>query len=855
MDSSFAPPEDVDMDSNEHKEEAWWGRFDLVGDPPPLSSGGPSASTRSEPGMVPCGTQNEGDHNETYNSSHVYREQKYDRRSHSNAVVHVHVHQRANSPLSSPSHTHVTPDRSQDSLYNPLPTPPTSDSDLSPRPGITGDEEQTRTRSHIYELLLLQCGLGFPLWMPSPRCTPDGEYELDIGDVGVFPANKDGIPEGVDPPCPLASRWFTIKKGYHPPETVLIRPARAISKQEAHAGAGFNVFTFRLSAEGGALLMLPQGGTLKKLEKTASFKERLRFHWRQWYDFAQGQVDLDDGQALYLVTGVERCATWAMASWDAVPNVACDELESLELTVDDTTGACSWAFPPVRCSTQSSDPPATANNPQSGPRETVFVRGFRIDRFDGSINQRPPGFSSQPGKGKDDNSDGHSNSRGGSSRDLSSFGDSSNLTFPTRYSCSGGGSSGASNPQSDSPDPLIDTTQIMELDLNRSDNEGVSVTHPCEVINKFAFELMSHMKPALDTGCVAFSHDDDWISILQDSDKGIPLETEIIRRICSQFKFAIGGNTIFTVSMTDLDKELLEKREAPSLQGLGDSIPVLLEFWAEDNVADDLSPGVLLSRSSVDYGTRDTGVELRSHKQDDAIHSRSPNMSDTATEPTEEPAWRRTLSAMGRRSPQYFCNVPGCTSQGFTQKHNLQYHLRSHLGMRSFECSCSRTFHSRSDLNRHARRTGHNAQPSESSTGHPIHDSVTRMPVETRISTRHSTPGSSFCSSDAQAIRVKMPSSAAATSLVSVSQQPERNHTQLRQSPIPYQRGTLIQAPGWSEHANTYPSVDVEPLAPEDQHSSPTYPAESISVSPHMAASFGSAYNVGRHIVSPGLSS
>ncbi|KAJ8072174.1 hypothetical protein PM082_015732 [Marasmius tenuissimus] len=477
------------------------------------------------------------------------------------AGVHVHVHQRANSPLSSPSHTHVTPDRSQNSLYNPLPTPPTSDSDLSPRPGITGDEEQTRTRSHSYELLLLQCGLGFPLWMPSPRCTPDGEYELDIGDVGVLshglpfntlfnitqsptsPANKDGIPEGVDPPCPLASRWFTIKKGYHPPETVLIRPARAISKQEAHAGAGFNVFNFRLSAEGGALLMLPQGGTLKKLEKTASFKERLRFHWRQWYDFAQGQVDLDDGQALYLVTSVES-------------NLRLQE--SLELTVDGTTGACSWAFPPVRCSTQSSDPLATANNPQSGPRETVFVRGFRIDRFDGSINQRPPGFSLQPGKGKDDNSDGHSNSRGGSSRDLSSFGDSSNSTFPTRYSCSGGGSSGASNPQSDSPDPLIDTTQIMELDPNRSDNEGVSVTHPCEVINKFAFELMSHMKPALDTGCVAFSHDDDWISILQDSDKGIPLETEIIRRICSQFKFAIGGNTTFTVSMTNLDKELLE---------------------------------------------------------------------------------------------------------------------------------------------------------------------------------------------------------------------------------------------------------------------------------------------------------
>ncbi|KAK1235024.1 hypothetical protein PQX77_001761 [Marasmius sp. AFHP31] len=682
---------DVDMDSESYdgKDETRRTQSDLAGcpsassprgaftsgtgcmpGPVPDSFAGPSTSLDTSTPVKPhhksndWNTQNDGDCNETYNSSYVYREQKYDRRAHGNAVVHVHVHQRANSPPTSPPHDRDTSDFSKNSFHASLLTPPTSDSDSSPQSGIFGnvDEEQTRTRSHIYELLLLQCGLGFPLWMPSPRCTPDGEYELDIGDVGVLshglpfntlfnitqsptsPANKDGIPEGVNPPCALASRWLTIKQGYHPPETVLIRPARAISRQEAQASVEFNSFTFHLSTEGGALLMLPQGGTLKRLEKTAGFKERVRHHWRQWYDFAEDQVDLDDGQALYLVTGVEKCTTWAMASWDAVPNIACDELGSLELTVDGTTGACSWAFPPARCSTQSSDSLIT-NSPQSG-QETIFVRGFRIDRFNGSMGLQPPGFSSRPGKEKDNG--GGSTFRGNDLRDLPSFDSSVNPSSSTRYECSGGGGSGALNPQSDALDPLIDNKQILELNLNLSDNEKNFATHPCEAINKFAFELVSHIKPALlNTGCVVISHDDDWINIIQESDEGIPPEAEIIRRICSNFKFALEGDTIFPVSMTDSDMELLRQREAPSLQGLGGVIPALLEFWEDTTV--------LTTRPSADF-TRDMGMELHRYSQDNSTHSRSLRLSSTTKAPTEEPAWLEDPSAINygssaQRSP------------------------------------------------------------------------------------------------------------------------------------------------------------------------------------------------------------
>ncbi|KAJ8072181.1 hypothetical protein PM082_015739 [Marasmius tenuissimus] len=603
-------------------------------------------------------TLNDGDQNETYNGSRVSRNRRYDRRSHSNAVVHVHVHDQgaggfyressrsARRVSTSSSNSHVALRSSEDTLSNPMPTPPVErplsqslsrssssmsresgspsantsritsrtsqdtlydstlrssfNSDLSLRPRKKG-KERTRTRSRRYESLLFECGLGFPLWIPSPRCTPDGEYMPEIGDVGVFShglpfntifnitqfrtslANRDGIPEGVDPPCPLESRCVTIKKRYHQPRTTLFQPEGAISRQTERTGDRSSVFTFDLSAEGGALLMLPRGGTLQKLEKTSEFKKRIRLYWRQWYDFADGKVDLDNGQALYLATGVERCSAWAMAAWDSISSYSYDELGSLELTVDEHTGACSWAFPPARCSTQTSDPPTPYSSHSN--QETVFIRGFRIDRFDGNINLRSPALSLRPGNERDGDSDDDSSSRGSNSRDPPPFGESSsNPSLSAGSSRSGSGRFRVSNAQSDFLDPPKNRAQILELNLNLSSDEDDLITHPCEIINKFAFELLSRVKPTLlDSGCVAFSHDEDWISIIRDSDEEFPSDVEIVRRICSKFQFTIDGDAIYTVAMSDSDKGLLERRETSRFHNHASGIPVLVVFAESDS--------------------------------------------------------------------------------------------------------------------------------------------------------------------------------------------------------------------------------------------------------------------------------
>ncbi|KAK1215415.1 hypothetical protein PQX77_021979 [Marasmius sp. AFHP31] len=580
------------------------------------------------------GTQNHGDRNETYNRSHVFKRRKIDERTQSNAEIHNHFHFNsrerslsASRPSTIPSAS-LAPHSSKDILSAPTPSPPSGLSDaqqtstmpsrtsstislnsqktlINPMPTPSSHEldalQQTEgknwTRSQRYENLLLRCGIGFPLWRPSPRHTADGEYVLDIGDVGVLihdhpfntlfsvtqprdsPANRDGIPEGVDPPCVLKPRSITINREYHLPKTVLVRPEGAISKQVLVAGdssSEHSVINFQLSDAEGALLMLPQGGTLHTLVTTTELRERIRLHWRDWFAFAEGKVDLEEGQALYLVTGMERCSAWAMAAWDSIWSYVRDESSSLQLTVAEATGACAWAFAPARCSTQSLSSQAPNSTSGSTPfqdQETVFTRGFRIDRSDGSISSRSPTILSvRSGKERDDDH-GDSNSRGSGSQDPPTSDDSPSKGPSSHPSISGDDRTGPSNSQSTSLNHLTDKAQVLELELtpNLLSDEDSCIIHPCEIINNFAFELISKTKPALlDAGCAAYSHDEDWITIVQD---GSSYGTQ----------GALAIDVIYTMPMIDWDKEILETCKASQLQSQDNVIPVMVVLGDMDN--------------------------------------------------------------------------------------------------------------------------------------------------------------------------------------------------------------------------------------------------------------------------------
>ncbi|KAJ8086132.1 hypothetical protein PM082_004952 [Marasmius tenuissimus] len=63
---------------------------------------------------------------------------------------------------------------------------------------------------------------------------------------------------------------------------------------------------------------------------------------------------------------------------------------------------------------------------------------------------------------------------------------------------------------------------------------------------------------------------------------------------------------------------------------------------------------------------------------------------------------KSSTARRGPRPPRYFCEVPWCSSRGFTAKHNYDYHIRAHRGEKPFECTeCGTSFCSRNDLRRH----------------------------------------------------------------------------------------------------------------------------------------------------------
>ncbi|KAL0569180.1 hypothetical protein V5O48_012788 [Marasmius crinis-equi] len=519
-------------------------------------------------------TVNRGNYNQTYNDSLVRNRHNTDKRSYKGAVVYVSVNEgerghEAERVYEAERFTSSgSTSSSQSSTSSIAPNPGSSlgtSPSLSPSipiPLFESARAKEMTESQRYESLLLGCRLGYPLWEPSPRCTPDGEYLLNIGDVGVFcdglpfytffnitqpsdsTANRDGIPEGVDPPCVIQPRWLTVKEKYHEKQRTFFQPKGAISQQRVQDRDGSRVFTFDLSHKEGALLALPQGGTLTNLQRTEEFKGRVKRYWRQWFNFADDQSDLDDHQALYVLTGVERCSTWAIAVWDSMSSHACENPGSLELSIDQSSGSFSWSLPPARCVTQSYNiPPSSEDNEL---KQSVFVRGFWINRSDGKIGSGPPPMrSGGPGGENKDEGDTDSDRHRGNYKHLRSsshpHGSSTSNTPPTSQPASKHGHSESSG----SPVEL----RVEDLDLCISDD------HPCQIINRFALVLISKARPALlDAGCVAFSHDDDWMSIVKESDSEFPTKIEIVRRVCSQFKFVVGEDSVSPESMLDIEK-------------------------------------------------------------------------------------------------------------------------------------------------------------------------------------------------------------------------------------------------------------------------------------------------------------
>ncbi|KAL0563864.1 hypothetical protein V5O48_018197, partial [Marasmius crinis-equi] len=505
-------------------------------------------------------------------------------------------------PPSQSSHS-TSSSPSQDSIATPR-SLPTSVSSSEATVANGKGKMKVQTPSQRYVSLLSECGLGYPVWRPSPRRTEaEEEHIINIGDVGIVRdglpfytlfnitqpkdslANRDGVPDGVDPPCIIQPRCITVDDKSDEKDRCYIWPKEAILSEEMQEDLnGSRIFNFTLTNTHGALLLLPQGSVLKNLELKSEFTSRIQCHWRRWYPWAEQRGDLGDQQALYVVTGVEKCPTWAIAAWDSATGSGNISL-SLKLTVDGSDGRSSWAYSTSRCKTQSLAKP-TPSETGGILNQTVFLRGFWINRHSRSIGgSSPPVPMDFEGDGGDD--DENSGGDGDHDDDLrdngrqqnhfsSSWNSSSHTTSRDSASSFGPGYSRAGGQSRHYLSPDFPQSKIRIANLRGSGSD--LITHPCQVINNLAFELISNIDPTLlDAGCVAISHDDDWISIIQDSDEELPSEAEIVRRVSAKLKYVVEGDTIYTSRMSNTDKELVWQ-SLVSGQNTTTVIPLLIEF-------------------------------------------------------------------------------------------------------------------------------------------------------------------------------------------------------------------------------------------------------------------------------------
>ncbi|KAF9266453.1 hypothetical protein L218DRAFT_69325 [Marasmius fiardii PR-910] len=260
---------------------------------------------------------------------------------------------------------------------------------------------------------------------------------------------------------------------YHQEWTTLIRPENSVSRRRVHNFSGSRVYSFTLTDTHGALLGLPMGSVLKNLERKTEFKERIKKYWRQWYEFSEQQVDLEEHQALYIVTGVEQCSTWAIAVWHHTPG-DCSDPASLKLAINESDGSCSWVHSAVRCETQSLTTVELSEG-VGALKQTVFVRGFWVNKvgasISGSASPSTPLRGSDGGLDGDDNSGGSGSSRGHWSSNPSTKSGFSQSGFGGAPAPGGGHSEDAALPTESADELQVQNISVDCLDLT-------SVSHP-----------------------------------------------------------------------------------------------------------------------------------------------------------------------------------------------------------------------------------------------------------------------------------------------------------------------------------------------------------------------------------------
>ncbi|KAJ6472586.1 hypothetical protein C8R45DRAFT_787153, partial [Mycena sanguinolenta] len=186
----------------------------------------------------------------------------------------------------------------------------------------------------IYTNQLMRRKRGFPLYVPGPPENLPQEYQdngIQIGDVGtVTPEGLFDVLFNIYLPADHPVNINNVPSDFHPlpkynvhRDIVKIRhdPGNYVSTSLVHKvipNAPFvqypgNDFIFNCRPPQGAVLALPHGGELRRLNLKAvqAVRDYARTQAENWYANITGA----DNGSLYLVTGCEKAMSWGLASY------------------------------------------------------------------------------------------------------------------------------------------------------------------------------------------------------------------------------------------------------------------------------------------------------------------------------------------------------------------------------------------------------------------------------------------------------------------------------------------------------------------------------------------------------------
>ncbi|KAJ7157639.1 hypothetical protein C8R43DRAFT_404139, partial [Mycena crocata] len=373
--------------------------------------------------------------------------------------------------------------------------------------------------------------------------TPEGifDFYFNIYLPADDPVNSNDVPGGFSPLTPHYVAKDVLHLDHPPGHYVSTPSVRKLDPEFPSGEFPGGDFVFNCKTQQGAVLTLPHGSHLEKLQNLQNIRRYAAKNVESWYKYINGTRgrEIANG-SLYLVTGCEKSTSWGMAAFqDVTQNIF---HLSFNPTVDTSHDTEDYKYRWIA----------------AGPARTKESDSFPIDTEGGRLNQTLfiHGFSISLGTGiwaklfKDveirqivDSASGRSN------RDFVPYG-AQGSSFSWTFSLFGGATQGG-NQCGGAEDPDVTMSEFSSLP---------KLFHPSQAVNDY---LLVEFPDAT----VVLSHDDDWgdeISRHEDNQSTEPHRNERawLQQICDQF-IVVQEDDAIIVSRPHETEEQLVSSPAP----------------------------------------------------------------------------------------------------------------------------------------------------------------------------------------------------------------------------------------------------------------------------------------------------